>query len=116
MKINKKIIAVISFLIIFFAVLAFSKLYTNVNFLSEKEVKEIALFQSNSNNNDISGFVCEKEISESGLVTFKISYSDSKGVYYFILDGKDGRIIEYSKLKHGEPLPEIFESSKQVSK
>jgi len=116
MKINKKIIAVFAFLIIFFSVLAFSQFYMNMKYLSEKEVKEIALFQSNSNIKDISDYICEKEINESGIVTFKISYSDSKGVYYFILDGKDGRIIEYSKLKHGEPLPEIFESSKQVSK
>ncbi len=116
MKMNKKIIAVIAFIIIFFAVLSFSKFYTNMKYLNEDEVKEIAFFQSNSSVNDISDFVCEKEISENGIVTFKVSYSDSKGVYYFILDGKDGKIIEYSKLKRGEPLPEIFESSKQVSK
>ncbi len=88
----------------------------NETYLSEAEIKSIVYFHSDSIEFDVADYLCTKEISETGKVTFKVSYSDSKGVYLFILNGKDGKIIEYSKLKHGESLPEIFEPNKHVSK
>ncbi len=113
---NKKIIAAISFLIFFIIVMFVSYLYMNTKYLSENEIKSIVFFHSASNEIDVNDYSFKKEVSESGKLIFKVNYSDSKGVYSFILNGENGEIIEYSKLNHGESVPEIFESSKQVSK
>ena len=102
-----------------FCVMFFSKLFMNNRFISEADVEEIVLMNTSSNKFDIQDYVCERFIytpSEStedventvtkSIIAYKISYSDSKGVYSFVISCETGEILEHSKLMNGESIPQ----------
>ena len=109
-KKNQILLSIVLFISFIVCVLILSEIFMKIRYISENEVEEIVFLNSGSTREDVHDYVCEKFIYEKEnerYVSYNVSYSDSKGVYSFIVHCESGKILDCKKIIYGESIPEI---------